>query len=78
MPHSEFYKLLSDPNTSRVRRHDITYRVDVGGKHDRFTTYSRLVSRFYIISIINIDFDIVPQGKCFSLVMVETPVDVFE
>ena len=76
MSHSgQFYKLLSDPNTPRVRRHDITCRVNVGGKHDRYTTHSRLGSRFYIISTMNIDFNIMAQGICFGLVMVETPVE---
>ena len=61
MAHSgQFHKLLFVPNTTRVRRYDIIYRIDVDSKYDRCTVHWRLGPRIYTISTPNVDFDIMP------------------
>ena len=75
MSHSDqFYKLWFTPNTPRVRRDEIIHRVHVGCKHDRSTTYRTLGPRFCIISIVNVNFDIMPQSSCKGLAMIELTV----
>ena len=76
MSHSgQLYKLLFVPNTLRVRRYDIVYKVDVNSKHECFTPYCKLGSRFCTISTPNIDFGIMPQSSCKVPVMIEMTVE---
>lgn len=76
MSHSgQFHKLLFVPNTTRVRRYDIIYRIDVDSKYDRCTPYCRLGPRFCTISTANIDFDIMPQDSWNGPAKVQVPVE---
>ena len=70
----QLYKLLFVPNTGRGRRYDIIHKVGVDTKYDGCATYRTLGPRISIISIVNIDFDIVPQGPRNGPAMVEPPV----
>ena len=71
----QFHKLLFVANTTRVRRYDVMYRIDVEPKYDHCTLYFRLVPRIFPLLTPDVDFDSMPQGSWNVLAMVEDPVE---
>ena len=59
----QFHKLLFVANTTRVKRYDVMYRIDVEPKYDHCTLYFRLVPRIFPLLTPDVDFGNMPQGS---------------